>query len=128
MTRHTLQEKDGHMLCFVMTVVVPRQCVSTKRTQSSMGGLVIGKPVAVVIKVENCFPSSSISKLLFAKAQVQIWTFPSWDSHWELQFGPILPIDRLLGGLDVLHAEVHHVACQGDHQDRILHPLVVQKH
>ena len=44
---------DGHILCFVLTVVVSRQHISTKRTQSSMGGLVIGKPVAVVSKVEN---------------------------------------------------------------------------
>ena len=50
----THSAKDGHILCFVvMTVVVPRQHTSTKRTQSSMGGLVIGKPVAVVSKVEN---------------------------------------------------------------------------
>ena len=36
-----------------MTVVVPRQRVSTKRTQSSIGGLAIGKPVVVVSKLEN---------------------------------------------------------------------------
>ena len=47
--------KDGHILCFVflMTVSRQQQHIWTKRTQSSMGGLVIGKPVAVVSKVEN---------------------------------------------------------------------------
>ena len=39
-----------------------------------------------------------------------------------------LPIDVNLGVLDVLHIEVHHVDCLGVHQDRLLHPLVVQKH
>ena len=40
----------------------------------------------------------------------------------------LLPIDVNLGVLDVLHAEVHHVDRLGVHQDRLLHPLVVQKH
>ena len=54
----THSAKDGHILCFVvMTVVVPRQRESTKRTQSSMGGLITGKTVAVVRKVENSVSS-----------------------------------------------------------------------
>ena len=117
-----------------MTVVVPRQRVSTKRTRSSIGGLAIGKPVVVVSKLENSFAFSlpSTSKVLFAKAQVQIWTFPSWDSDWdwELEFGPIaiLPVDGLLSVLDGLHAEVHHVAHLAVHQDQLLHLQEVQKH
>ena len=51
-TRHTLCKKRTVTL-FVMAVVVPRQRVSTKRTQSSIRGLAIGKPVVVVSKLEN---------------------------------------------------------------------------
>ena len=126
-TTRTLHEKDRHILCFVMPVVVPRQRVSTKRTQSSIGGLAIGKPDVVVSKLKTKLLSFTFNiKSSFCKGPSP--TFPSWESNWDLEFGPILPIDGLLSVLDGLHAEVHHVAHLAVHQDHLLHLQEVQKH
>ena len=73
-----------------MTVVVLSKRKSKKSTQSSIEGLVTGKPVTVVSKLKNsiAFPHLQHHKYFLQKPKSK-FGLASWDSDWELEFGPL---------------------------------------